>query len=138
MRKIFLSFLMMVCLTTPVVACQIVSPVYNNYVPVVLIEQEKDVPPLMIPSFAHNYFTVTPPTNPVFSVVDFPKYPFPWHPPTGVVPIGSPPGGDYIPPKFPRVNAPEGSTLANLFIGVLVTIFFGGCVWVRRHTMKDL
>lgn len=147
MRKMFMVALLTAFMTTSVVACQIVPTAYNNCVPIVFIEQEKIVGdvvnepgPPMIPSFAHNYFTVAPPTNPILSVVDFPKYPFPFHPPTGVVPI--PPSGNvpidgYIPPKIPRVSVPEGSTLANFFIGILATIFFGGCVWVRRQTMKD-
>lgn len=147
MRKIFLSVILTAFMTTSVVACQIVPSTYNNCVHVVLIEQEKIVGDVvnepgspMIPSFAHNYFTVAPPINPILSVVDFPKYPFPFHPPTGVVPIppsGSVPIDGYIPPKIPRVSVPEGSTLANLFIGILTTVFFGGCVWVRRQTMKD-
>ena len=57
-------------------------------------------------------------------------------PPHGAVPIGSPPGGDYIPPKIPRVSVPEGSTLANLFVGVLLTLFFGGCVWIKRMVLR--
>lgn len=143
MKKIImLTVLTLTMLTNSANACFLIERGYNNYAPIQScnpIEQENIIVPFSfdepapIPSFAQPFFSVGFGV-PMEKFNPMPHFgSFPVKPPTNLLPGGP---GDYIPPHFPRV--PEPSTLANLFIGLLLVVFFSGCVWVRRRTMKDL